>query len=169
METRRWTPEIVEFLLNTNDKAVERAVLRLWEFQTSEEKASQKALSRNGQGLNATDSTYMRRFALFIQRGNSLDTKGLRFLRGNRRIQKYSKQLAEFANKRISALEAELRAIKANQMAMECSDDRCYTYGRINETLSDRVRVEGLLRKAQPSEALLKKYEASQPIPANPD
>lgn len=47
-----WTREAIETLIRTNDRAVERAMVAIWERQTADEKATETTRHHNGIGFS---------------------------------------------------------------------------------------------------------------------
>lgn len=105
-ETKRvWTEQEIIDLLARSDKAVERALLRLYERQTSYEQSSEITHDANDVGFGAFDAEIFSSFAKQILRGFHLSPKQLEVCRkpfGKKnpipRIAKYRKQLLEVAN-----------------------------------------------------------------------
>jgi hypothetical protein len=108
--------EYISWLLATNDRAVERAIVVLYNRQTVDEKAAEGTRHRNGRGFNIADAkkgTYM---AKWILGGNHLtgqwliDAKGLAY--------KYIGQLIEEATIKME------REIRLEQEAVLSRIDR---------------------------------------------
>jgi len=96
------TKEDIITLLMTNDKAVERAVVVLFERQTQSEQSSESTHVHNGEGFTPFDAHIMSGMAKWVLRGRPLTPKQLAFLRrGTRkfpsRIGKYAGQLLKIA------------------------------------------------------------------------
>jgi hypothetical protein len=90
------TKESIRALLTTNDKAVERAMVVLFDRQTHDEKATEETRHHNNRGFNHGDAkkgTYMARWVLS---GRQLTGKHLD--RARRMAIRYAGQLAEEAN-----------------------------------------------------------------------
>jgi len=98
METakRIWTVEEIKNLLQTNDKFICKATVKLFEKQTEEEKATDHTGVSNGVGFNGTDAFIMSKFAKFYMERGFLSPKQLAIAK--RKIQKYAKQLTTIAN-----------------------------------------------------------------------
>ena len=58
--------EQIDELLRTSDKAVERAIIRLFELQTADEQRSSQANHHNGVGFNKADSPAGTAFARYL-------------------------------------------------------------------------------------------------------
>lgn len=92
----QWDIEKIKKLLETNDKAVSRAIVALYERQTEDEKNRENTVEKNGVGFNGFDAKFFSSLAQQIQSGRTLSQKQIAFARKG--IMKYSKQLAEIAN-----------------------------------------------------------------------
>ena len=102
------TPEYISWLLNNNDRAVERAMLVLFHRQTNDEQACGDTRHRNGRGFSAGDAkkgTYM---AKWVQSGKHLTGPWLE--RARTMSKKYVGQLVEEAT-----LKLEREAIQFEQ------------------------------------------------------
>lgn len=92
-------------LLQTNDLAVERALLALYERQTEVEKRVNHSTHLNMRGFNQGDAPDMSSMAKQILNGRHLDARQLEWLRAPQhryrsRIGKYWRQLLEIARER---------------------------------------------------------------------
>ena len=91
-----WTRDEIEGMLRTNDRAVERAMVAIWERQTADEQATQAVHHHNGRGFagwSARSGTY---FAEWVRSGRHLTGK---HLAKARKIALYhAGQLTDFAN-----------------------------------------------------------------------
>jgi hypothetical protein len=77
MAQKTWTRTEIEALINTNDRAVERAMVAIWERQTRDEQATETTRHHNGIGFSgwtAKSGTY---FANWVRSGRSLSGKHL--------------------------------------------------------------------------------------------
>ena len=77
MAQKTWTRTEIETLINTNDRAVERAMVAIWERQTRDEQETQDTRHHNGIGFSgwtAKSGTY---FANWVRSGRSLSGKHL--------------------------------------------------------------------------------------------
>ena len=96
-----WTREQIDEILNTNDRAVERAMVRLYELQTQDEQQSSTTRVHNGQGFGSWYAQKGSYYARWVQSGRSLSG---RHLDNARKIAlKHSRQLVEIANAREAA------------------------------------------------------------------
>lgn len=74
MTTRKiWTREDIDAMLMTNDDAVMRAIVRLFEMQTADEQSSADTKRKNNRGFSAADAkagTRMARWLLGLNDSN---------------------------------------------------------------------------------------------------
>lgn len=87
--------EYIGYLLATNDRAVERALVLLYKRQTIDEQSSKETRHKNGRGFNAGDArkgTYM---AEYILKGSHLSGKWI--FEARAMVFKYINQLVEEA------------------------------------------------------------------------
>jgi hypothetical protein len=96
------TKHTIRALLLTNDRAVERAMVVLFDRQTQDEKATEATRHHNNRGFNHGDAkkgTYMARWVLSGRKltGHHLD-------RARRMAMRYAGQLAEEANAKASSV-----------------------------------------------------------------
>lgn len=96
-----WTREQIDEILSTNDRAVERAMVRLYELQTQDEQQSSTTRVHNGQGFGSWYAQKGSYYARWVLSGRSLSG---RHLDNARKIAlKHSRQLVEIANAREAA------------------------------------------------------------------
>lgn len=77
MSTKTWTREEIETLVTTNDRAVERAMVSIWERQTADEQSTETTRHSNGVGFSgwtARSGTY---YAGWVRSGRRLTGKHL--------------------------------------------------------------------------------------------
>ena len=89
-----WTKESVKDLLRRNDRAVERGILRIFSFQTDEEKYVGMTKTVNGKGFNKFDVEILTSFALQLRQGRHLTEKQM--YKARPKICKYAGQLLEY-------------------------------------------------------------------------
>lgn len=108
-----WTKDRIAHLLNTNDLAVERAIVALYDRQTQDEKRDSDTKHDNRRGFRANHAPTMSYFARII-------LKGWKTPNGKRRVHlnpvklakarnvalQYHRQLAEIANAKEAAQKA---------------------------------------------------------------
>ena len=90
-----WTKEQILHLLDTNDRAVDRALVRIYERQTATEKATHETRETNGRGFNHADAKTLTRYAKLALTYGSLTPRKREIVR--ERIKKYWAQLLEIA------------------------------------------------------------------------
>ncbi len=98
---RKDDPDYIKWLLTTNDKAVERAMVVLYDMQTAGEQNSGSTSELNGKGFNAYDARSGTYYAKWVKSGRSLTGKFL----VNARVMsfKYAGQLAKLASAKMNA------------------------------------------------------------------
>ena len=98
-------PQYIGWLLTMNDRAVERAMVVLYERQEECERASGTTTKSNGRGFSAYDASKGTYYAKWVLSGKRLTG---RFLEHARTMSKrYIRQLAEAATERMEAQAAE--------------------------------------------------------------
>ena len=90
-----WDKDQIIHMLETNDKAVARALIRIYERQTSSEQAEHTARENNNRGFNKADAPALTSIAQKLLHYGSLTPNQLKYVR--RRITKYWRQLLEIA------------------------------------------------------------------------
>ena len=93
-----WTKSKIVNLLANNDRAVERAIVVVYNNQEGDEQAMQSTHKANGVGFTAFDANILSSFAEQINKKRTLSSKQLEIARktdkfGNMKIAKYWKQL----------------------------------------------------------------------------
>jgi hypothetical protein len=91
-----WTKAEIINLVNTSDRAVERAILAIYARQTEDEKASSATRHLNARGFNGSDASYGSYCAKWLLKGNRLTGKHLGRCRAL--VRKYHRQLVEVAD-----------------------------------------------------------------------
>lgn len=92
------TPESIKDLLLKNDRAVERAILAIYQRQTLDEQALGDTRHHNNIGFSGAHANLGTYFAKWLLKGNHLT--GDHLAKARRISLRYSKQLAEIANSR---------------------------------------------------------------------
>jgi hypothetical protein len=95
-----WNETTIKQLLDSNQKAVERAIVAIYERQTADEKATHSTSKTNGVGFSQYDAEFLSSLAEWIKRGRSLSPRQLAI--GRNKIKRYHRQLAEIANSKQS-------------------------------------------------------------------
>ncbi len=99
MSDKIWNKEDIREGLRKSDKWVQRAILAIYERQTTEEKNTEDTRYRNGVGFNAADARRLSYYANYIKRKGGLTGEHKEIAR--KKILKYSSQLAKIANREI--------------------------------------------------------------------
>lgn len=82
--------------LSSNQAWVEQAIIRLYEFQTSDEKAAQMAKYHNGKGFNGTDAKRLSYYAKWLHSGKRLS--GPHLQKAYKIVPKYAGQILSLIN-----------------------------------------------------------------------
>jgi hypothetical protein len=90
-----WTPALIRERIRTNDAVLKRALLRLYSFQTDDEKWTGSTQDRNGAGFNGVDSEILSSFAVQLSTRGWLSPKQLSVAR--KLLPKYAQQLFRYA------------------------------------------------------------------------
>jgi hypothetical protein len=110
------TKESIIQLLNTSDKAVERAIIAIYNRQTFAEQSSEKTVEHNGEGFSGFDAEILSSFAKQILKGRSLSYKQIAI--GRKKMVHYTRQLLE-----IAAAKEQVREAKSdNNHVIEMSE-----------------------------------------------
>jgi len=96
--------ETIKVKLLTNPEWVERAILALYEKQTSDEQATMETGHDNNMGFNKPDARRMSFVAEFLKGGKHLTKEKALGVYGVK-LQKYAKQLARIAQAKKAAKE----------------------------------------------------------------
>jgi len=96
METKTWTRTEIEELINGNDRAVERAMVAIWERQTADEQETQDTRHHNGRGFAAWSARSGTYFAEWVRSGRRLTGKHL--AKARKIALHHAGQLTDFAN-----------------------------------------------------------------------
>lgn len=89
------TRDSIRALLQSNDRAVQRAIVAIYRRQTATEQNAQETLEDNGIGFNAADARILTGYAQMLLKGHPLLPAELGEAR--QRILKYGGQLLEIA------------------------------------------------------------------------
>jgi len=96
MPNKTWTRGEIEDMLRSNDRAVERAMVAIWERQTMDEQVTQDVKHNNNCGFShwsARSGTY---FAEWVRSGRQLTGKHLE--KARKIALHHAGQLTDFAN-----------------------------------------------------------------------
>ena len=95
---KAWDKESIKDLLDRNDKAVYRAILLIYSFQTDEEKYMGTTKTVNGRGFSKFDVEVLSSFAMQLRRGQELTLKQMYVARP--KIKKYAGQILQYMKDR---------------------------------------------------------------------
>ena len=95
---KAWDKESIKDLLDRNDKAVYRAILLIYSFQTDEEKYMGTTKTVNGKGFSKFDVEVLSSFATQLRRGQELTLKQMYVARP--KIKKYAGQILQYMKDR---------------------------------------------------------------------
>lgn len=93
-----YTTEDIRKLLDTNDRAVERAILHLYSQQTDDEQRARFSKYTNKVGFNGSDAGYGSYLATWLLSGKKLSGKHV--VKARHMVRKYAGQLAKAANEK---------------------------------------------------------------------
>ena len=88
--------EYVRHQLKTNEKWAKAALLKIYEFQTSDEQRSGYTKHYNNVGFSGADSEFMSSLAVQLQSRGWLSPKQMIYL--HKRIHKYTRQIIEVSD-----------------------------------------------------------------------
>lgn len=103
-KTKKERQERIKALLQTSDRAVERAVVAIYKLQTQAEQAQDATTDHNGVGYSAFDAEIMSSYAKRLLSGLPLTFKQMAVARP--KITRYARQLADIAEQREQQLES---------------------------------------------------------------
>lgn len=89
-----WTKEKIHYLIETNDKAVVRALIQIYRRQTASEQSAQATTDHNGVGFGAFDAQFLTSIAKKAEK-YPLTPNQIAAVRKS--IKKYWRQLLEIA------------------------------------------------------------------------
>jgi hypothetical protein len=92
-----WTKEKILDLLERNPKAVERAIVRIYERQTEDEKAGQNTKHLNGMGFSGAHAAQGTYYAKWVLSGRRLT--GAHLEKARNIAKRYAGQLLEIAKR----------------------------------------------------------------------
>lgn len=97
--TKTWDVNEIKELLRTNDRFVLRSLIKLYSFQTKEEKCYKASTESNNKGFNKSDAKSLTPIAQKVIKGNVIIEDQVTYVRN--KIMKYAKQLTKVANRQI--------------------------------------------------------------------
>ncbi len=90
------TRQSIAEMLNRSNEAVERAIIRIFSFQTDQEKNAESTLNDNKVGFSACHGATGSYYAKWILSGKRLS--GIHLVKARKMALAYTRQLAEYAN-----------------------------------------------------------------------
>lgn len=90
-----WTKDAIQTMLDTNDKAVYRALVAIYSRQTEHEKCLGQTKEHNGIGFSAFDAEFLSSLAEQVKSRGSLSPRQLELAR--KKVKSYWRQLLEIA------------------------------------------------------------------------
>ena len=100
--SKKWKKEDIRKLLETNDVAVIKGLIRIYELQTSDERAWETTHNLNGVGFSGFDGEFMTKVAKFFLKNGYVTEKQFKFIK--KKMMRYAGQLAKLANGEIEPL-----------------------------------------------------------------
>lgn len=91
---KEWNKKDIQNLLLKNDKAVKRALILIYSFQTETEKSTENTIEENGVGFSGADANILSSFAKQLKTKSYLSPKQLEITR--KRIIKYAGQILNY-------------------------------------------------------------------------
>lgn len=95
-----WNKESIQVLLATNEKALLRAIVKIFENQTTDEQISETTHHDNGIGFTGCDAHILSSFAKQIQKRGFLSPKQM--VIAKRKMPKYWKQIQKLIKEKQS-------------------------------------------------------------------
>lgn len=125
------TKDVILNLLETNDRAIARALVVLTERQTSDEKSSETTRHLNNRGFRPCHARMGTSMAKFFTRYNKLSEKQINYWRkrdkqGNMRIGIYWKQLIEASEQKMK-MNSAVENVEREMQRMEAKADQAQT------------------------------------------
>lgn len=108
MEIDKSDINYIKFLIASNDRAVERAILAIYNCQTDDEKSSEATKHSNGRGFSGSDARLGSYWARWILSGKNLT--GNHLLNARKMAIKYSSQLSGIVKEKMKMAEGEMAA-----------------------------------------------------------
>ena len=92
----RWSKVKIRELLENNNTMLYRSIVKLYSYQTPDEKLFGNATEHNGMGFNRIDVEFLSSLAEWIISGKPLTQKQI--IQSRKRMLKYTGQLTKIAN-----------------------------------------------------------------------
>lgn len=94
--TKKWTKEEIKNLLMTNDVAVIKGLIRIFQLQTSDEQNAEFTKYNNGVGFSGFDGEFMTSVAKWFLDHGFVSEGQFKFVK--KKMMRYAGQLAKIAN-----------------------------------------------------------------------
>ena len=107
---KTWTKEEIKTLLETNDIAVLRGWIRIYELQTEDEKLSENTYYNNGVGFSGWDGKILCSMMENFKKWETLSPKQFSVIK--KAMLKYSGQLTKIANGEVSGPSSNIKIRK---------------------------------------------------------
>ena len=91
-----WTKDQIQHLLNTNDRAVEKAIVAIYNRQTLDEKQASDTRHTNHRGFRSNHANKGSYYARWVNSGKHLS--GHHLMNARKIAMQYHRQLCEIAN-----------------------------------------------------------------------
>jgi hypothetical protein len=130
-----WTKDRIVKLLNTNDRAVEKAIVAIYDRQTQDEKSTSSTNHTNHRGFRQNHASKGSYYARWVNSGRRLT--GHHLANARKIALQYHRQLCEVANAKAS--ETEEQAMQQ----MEAEGDRAQTRREEQAKADWKARNEG--------------------------
>jgi hypothetical protein len=132
-------------LLNTNDRAIARALVVLNERQTTDEQISEATFNCNGRGFTPADAHMGTSMANYFTKWGRLSEKQVAYwkkpnAKGTPRINKYATQLLEIANEKANLAMAQMERDAESRMHKLAYDAEMEEEHRVAEYKMQRDR-----------------------------
>jgi SHS2 domain-containing protein len=101
MKRNDWTKDEIKSLLETRDDFVERALLKLYNYQTDVEKINKETKVNNNVGFNGADAKILSDFCEWLKGGQNRHLTKNQMYIARLKIKKYSGQITNIANNQL--------------------------------------------------------------------
>lgn len=105
----KWSVEIIKEQMKTNDLALVKSMLRIFSFQTEDEKMHEETHASNGKGFNALDAEILSSFCKQYESKHFLTFKQMEIIR--KKMPKYASQIFAHIKSRGERLSKQLSII----------------------------------------------------------
>lgn len=95
-----YSPEQIKKNLQTNQRWLERAIVVLYDYQTSDEQHAEETKHRNDVGFNSADARKLSYYAQWLKSGKHLSGNHLQ--KAFKVVPKYHKQILNLINEKLT-------------------------------------------------------------------